>query len=384
MAVTTAQRPRIGLDLHFVDGRVQGLRTHCVEMFSRVVRATPEIDFYCIMAKTELLQKEGFTSPNVIPVRIRRASHIERYGFAIASAARKHKLDLLHCQFSAPPIVPCRTAITIHDILAKTHPEYFGRIYRLLASISQTIAVRHASQIYTVSEYCRQEIARVYKISEGKVTVLLNGVNTERFTPSLGAVYNEVERYGLVPAGYILTVGRLEPRKNHRRIFQAYAKLPPARPPLVLVGQKDFGYQGALKTIEELGIQNEVRILQDVGDDELPKIYRNAKIFIYASLAEGFGMPVLEAMAAGVPVVTSNNTALVEVAGDAAVLVDATSVDSIAKALEDLLRDPTARENLIRRGREHLQRFTWDRSAELLRKSYFNLLSGAQTNRVLE
>ena len=372
--MTSAQRPRIGLDLHFVDGRMQGLRTHCVEIFSRVVRTTPEIDFYCIMAKTELLQKEGFTSPNVIPVRIRRASHIDRYGFAIGSAARKHKLDLLHCQFSAPPVVPCRTAITIHDILAETHPEYFGRMYRLLATISQTIAVRHACQIYTVSEYSRQEIVRVYKMSVGKVTVLLNGVNTERFTASANAGYNEIERYGLVPAGYILTVGRLEPRKNHKRLFQAYAKLPSTRPPLVLVGQKDFGYQDALKTLKELGIQNEVHILQDVGDDELPKIYRNAKIFIYPSLAEGFGMPVLEAMAAGVPVITSNNTALVEVAGDAAVLVDATSVDSIAKALENLLRNPTAREKMIRRGREHLQKFTWDRSAELLRDSYFNLL----------
>ncbi|HEX4032129.1 MAG TPA: glycosyltransferase family 1 protein [Terracidiphilus sp.] len=372
----TARRLKIGLELHFLDGRVQGLRTHCVEVFSRVVRSTPEIDFYCMMAKPELLEKEGFTSPNVIPVPIRHSGRLQRYAFSIPSLVRKHKLDLLHCQFSAPPIVSCKTAITIHDILAETHPEYFGRMYRILARMTQTIAVRHAIQIYTVSEYSRRKIARVYDIPENRITVLLNAVDEARFVPRADGHRNEIENRGLVPGGYVLTVGRLEPRKNHKRLFEAYARLrlPFAKPPLVVVGQKDFGYEEALKTIRDLDIQREVRLLEDVRNEELPRIYRNAKVFIYPSLAEGFGMPVLEAMASGVPVITSNNTALFEAAGDAAVLVEATNVESIASGLEQLLKDPDACATLVKRGHHHIRKFTWDKTAEVLRDSYIQLL----------
>lgn len=371
-----ARRPKIGLELHFLDGRAQGLRTHCVEVFSRVARSTPEIDFYCIMAKIELLEKEGFTSSNVVPVPLRHAGRLQRYGFSIGSLVRKHKLDLLHCQFSTPPIVPCKTAITIHDILAETHPEYFSRMYRIFARLTQTLAVRQASQIYTVSTYSRREIARVYGIPEDRVTVLLNAVDERRFVPRTDCRCNEVKSRGLVPGEYILTVGRLEPRKNHKRLFEAYARLrlPFAKPPLVVVGQKDFGYAEALKAIRDLGIEREVRLLEDVSNEELPGLYRNAKLFIYASLAEGFGMPVLEAMASGVPVVTSNNSALLEAAGDAAVLVQPTDVESITGGVERLLRNPDICATLVERGRHHLRKFAWDQTAKVLRESYIQLL----------
>jgi glycosyltransferase involved in cell wall biosynthesis len=249
-------------------------------------------------------------------------------------------------------------------------------MYRILARMTQTIAVRHAIQIYTVSEYSRRKIARVYDIPENRITVLLNAVDEARFVPRADGHRNEIENRGLVPGGYVLTVGRLEPRKNHKRLFEAYARLrlPFAKPPLVVVGQKDFGYEEALKTIRDLDIQREVRLLEDVRNEELPRIYRNAKVFIYPSLAEGFGMPVLEAMASGVPVITSNNTALFEAAGDAAVLVEATNVESIASGLEQLLKDPDACATLVKRGHHHIRKFTWDKTAEVLRDSYIQLL----------
>ncbi len=367
-------RPRIGLDLHFLDGRAQGIRTHCAELFSRVARATPEVDFYCIMARTEILEQECFNSPNVFPVRLRHAGRLQRYGFAMSSAAREHQLDLLHCQFSVPPFVPCRSAVTIHDILAETHPKFFSRSYRILARITQTMAVLQASRIYTVSQYSKEQIMQVYNISGDKVSVLLNGVDTKRFRPLVSDGQNEVAKYGLVSGGYVLTVGRLEPRKNHKRLFQAYAKLPNQRPPLVVVGQKDFGYEEALEAIDGLNLQEEVRLLQDVSNEELPILYRNAKLFVYPSLAEGFGMPVLEAMASGVPVITSNNTALVEAAGSAALLVEPASVESIAKGMGKLLSDKAACAELIKRGLDQVKMFSWSQTAEALRCSYLELL----------
>jgi glycosyltransferase involved in cell wall biosynthesis len=181
--------------------------------------------------------------------------------------------------------------------------------------------------------------------------------------------------HGLTRGRYILTVGRLEPRKNHKRLFEAYARLSSGRPPLVVVGQKDFGYDGALEAIDALGIRDEVYLLQHVGEKELVQLYQNAMIFIYPSLAEGFGLPVLEAMACGIPVITSNNTSLVEAAGEAAMFVDATDISNIVYALSSLLASEATRQRLSLLGLNQVKRFRWDRTADVLRGSYLNLLS---------
>lgn len=167
---------------------------------------------------------------------------------------------------------------------------------------------------------------------------------------------------------------RLKPRKNHKRLFQAYAKLPNRRPPLVVVGQRDCGYEAALEAINDLHLQEEVRLLQAVSVEELPKLYRNAKLFVHPSLAEGFGMPVSEAMTSGVPVITSNNTALVEAAGNAALLIEPASVESIARGMEKLLTDKRGCSELVARGPKHLTNFSWAQKAETLRSSYLELL----------
>ncbi len=196
-------------------------------------------------------------------------------------------------------------------------------------------SARTAALVCTVSHYSLAEIAAAYGLAPDKLLLTPNGVDTQRFHPQTKE--EEPLPSGLRASEYILTVGRLEPRKNHLRLLEAYVQLSQPRAPLVIVGKRDFGFNAFLERLRQLGLADDVRVLEDVDDQMLPTLYRNARLFIYASMAEGFGMPVLEAMASGIPVITSNTTSLPEVAGlppdDAALLCDPADAGSICAAL---------------------------------------------------
>jgi glycosyltransferase involved in cell wall biosynthesis len=169
--------------------------------------------------------------------------------------------------------------------------------------------------------------------------------------------------FGLEAGGYLLTVGRLEPRKNHARLIEAYAQLGENTPPLVCIGQRDFGYAAALEAASRFGVQERVRFLENIGDDVMPALMRNARVFLFPAIAEGFGMPVAEALASGVPVVTSCTTSLPEVAGNAAVLIDPLDVASISQGIEKVLGDPALAARMVVAGQEHVRKFDWVQSA---------------------
>lgn len=171
-------------------------------------------------------------------------------------------------------------------------------------------------------------------------------------------------RHGLQSGGYLLSLGRLEPRKNHVSLVQAYARLGVDAPPLIIVGQRDFAFSRVFELIRELRLDGRIRILENVDDDDLPVVLRHARLMAYPSAAEGFGMPVLEALASGVPVITSDSTALPEVAGGAAWLVPPLDVERLAATMREALAEtPAARAVRIERGLRHAQAFTWREAA---------------------
>jgi glycosyltransferase involved in cell wall biosynthesis len=174
----------------------------------------------------------------------------------------------------------------------------------------------------------------------------------------------------LESGGYFLTVGRLEPRKNHANLLRAWAKLSSPRPRLVIAGQPHFGYQEIFDLRQALRLTEDVAILENISDAELPAFYRNAKAFIFCSWAEGFGMPVLEAMASGVPVICSKTTALTEICADAALLISPENVEQFSEAILELNQDLEARQYLARRGLSRAQEFAWESSSEIVRNVY--------------
>jgi glycosyltransferase involved in cell wall biosynthesis len=374
-----ARRRKVAVDFHCVDGIHQGIRTHCLELFGRVVRQAEDIDFHLLLAEPDklLAAHPEFERLNVKLVRMSKRSAAVRLLHQLPQLAREHGFDLLHCQYIVPPFSPCATAVTIHDTLFESHPQYYSRFFVARSRLFMRRSARNSALVCTVSDFSRNELARRYGLQLNNIVTVANGVNFSRF--GMAAAHDPIlDKYGLAQGRYILSVGRLEPRKNQARLVEAYSTLPHPRPKLVLIGQRDFGYGDLLRVVQERRLQEEVSILESVEDDELPVLYRNALLFAYPSLAEGFGMPLLEAMASGVPIVTSGNTALGEVSGDAAVLVDPESISSIAEGMRELLMCEPRRHELVARGLQRARDYQWDKSSGTLveaYETYFNLRS---------
>ncbi len=366
-----AARLRIGVDLHTLEGLHQGSRTHCLELFSRLPALLPGSHFFYFAdlrrCDAEALRK--LEAPNVELVDMPHANPAQRLLRQLPGLAARHRLDLLHSQYITPPRLPCASALTVHDILFENFPEFFTRFFCFRSRLLVRRSARRAGIVYSVSEFSKGELVRLYGLPQEKISVVWNAADLLRFHPGPEG-RDLVEALGLIPGEYLLTVGRLEPRKNHRRLLEAYARLPQPRPRLAIVGQRDFRFAEILAFKEELGLGDEVVFLEHVSDAALPALYRHARVFAYPTLAEGFGMPVIEAMASGVPVMTSQTTALPEVAGDAALLIDPYSVPAIAGCLERLLRNGALQQRLAAAGLEQARRFHWETEAGKLAAGY--------------
>ncbi len=367
----SGRRPRIGIDMHVVDGIFQGSRTHCLELFSRVIALTLECDFVVLAGDPKKLGSfsESFLLPHVTLCPMLKRPAPVRLLLQLPRLVKSLGISLLHTQYITPPVSFCSTAVTVHDILFESHPQFFERFFVSRSRLLVPLSIRRSAAVFTVSEFSSRQICNTYTFPAAKVHTIPNGVDRSRFYPGDDGLEFIVER-GLGQRSYFLTVGRLEPRKNHATLLRAWAQMNVPRPKLVIVGQRDFQYGEVLELIETLGLQRDVRVLEDVSDTEIPAIYRHAKGFVYCSVAEGFGMPLLEAMASGIPIVSSAGTALSEVCGEAALLVDPYSPTEIRNAVLALDQKPEVREKLVRRGQSQAVDFTWEKSAQTVREVY--------------
>jgi glycosyltransferase involved in cell wall biosynthesis len=368
------RRFKIGIDFHTWDGIYQGSRSHILGVYRCAIRQAPDIDFVFFLNDTESLRKAypEFSSPNVKLVHAGHRPSLLRLLIQLPRLSWLHGLDILHTQYRVPPWVGCKTACTIHDLLCESHPQFFGKFFLLHSRPAFRMAARRADVLFSVSNYSRQEVINRYQVGCGQVDVTYNGVDLERFHPGSDGV-EAVKQLGLTPGNYILTVGRLEPRKNQGSLLRAWTQLGPDAPQLVIVGQRDFAFDDVYQAQREA--PRKAVLLESVSDEQLLAVMRHASLFAYPAFAEGFGMPVLEAMASGVPVVTSNTTALPEVAGGAAVLVDPDSIDSIAQGLKKGLADAAQRQIMIDKGLAQAARFSWDQSAQVLIKAFKRTLN---------
>jgi len=365
------KRPRVGVDFHVWDGIFQGSRSHLLGLYRAAIEQAGDLDFVFFLNDPASLRVAypEFTRPNVKLVRMTTRPGSVRLALQLPWLRWRHGIDLLHLQYRLPPLARGACACTVHDVLFETHPQFFTPRFVWQSRLTGRVAVRAAAVLLTVSQYSRDEMARLYGIPAERIGVTYNAVDRQRFHPGAAGA-EAVMVLGLVPGQYLLTVGRLEPRKNHLTLLRAYAKLGPDAPPLVIVGQRDFGYGPLLAAVASLGLQQRVRLLESVGDADLPALMRHAGVFAYAAFAEGFGMPVLEAMASGVPVVTSNTTSLPEVAGSAALLVSPHSEDELAAALARVLGDSALRRSMVHAGLAQATRFSWDASAQVLMTAF--------------
>ncbi|MDZ4078363.1 glycosyltransferase family 1 protein [Hydrocarboniphaga sp.] len=369
------RRRRVGVDFHVWDGIFQGSRSHILGLYKSVIRKAPDIDFYFFLENTKHLREQHseFAADNVTLVSAKHLPGVVRLGVQLPYLQLRHKLDLLHVQYRLPFLKFGPSACTIHDVLFETHPQFFGKGFVRQSKITYRHAARNSDLLFSVSQFSKLEIERLYGPDLSPISVTYNAVDQNLFFPLPGGE-DAVTKLGLEPGRYLLTVGRLEPRKNHIALIEAYAELSEDTPPLIIVGQPDFSYEAIFGKIKDLKLTGRVKLLSDVEDQTLPAVIRHALVFVYPAFAEGFGMPVAEAMASGVPVITSNTTSLPEVVGGAALLVDPHSIQDIAAAIRSVLANLELRSNMRKKGLEQVQKFSWEGSADVFLTAVRNFL----------
>lgn len=301
-----------------------------------------------------------------------------REHFLLPRACRKEKVDLLHCPKSAIPLFsPCPTVVTLHDLIPLRHPETEKFAARVYWNIQIPVAARRSSFIITDSEHARQEIMEDYKVSPDRIKAIMLGFNPSMLEKREPAAAMGIRaKYGL-PDSYLLYVGTIQPRKNIDTLIEAYAILRSSRaslPKLVIVGRKGWLYDKLFARIATLGLSEEIIFTGFVPDEDLPYIYDGARLFAYLSFFEGFGLPPLEAMACGVPVITSDTTSLPEVVGDAGITVKPGDVSAVAAAIARLLDEPDFAAELGIKGRERAELFSWEAAARETLDIYQGLL----------
>ena len=275
----------------------------------------------------------------------------------------QEKIDLLHSMaFVTPLLSPCPSVITIYDLSFIIFPQSFKYLKRLYLTLLTRPSARKAKRIITISESTKRDTVRLLGVSSEKVDIVHCGVDKAFHPLPEGEIASFRQKHGL-PERIILFVGTIEPRKNVVRLIEAYSRLRDGQVKLVIGGAKGWLYEEVFARVEELDLTGDVLFPGYIPPDELPLWYNAAELFVYPSLYEGFGLPPLEAMACGTPVLTSNVSSLPEVVGEAGLTVDPMDSEGLAEAMNQVLGDGALRQSMRERGLARAGRFSWARAA---------------------
>lgn len=287
------------------------------------------------------------------------------------------ELDIVHdpCGISIISFdIPFKKVITIHSLMSIFYPKY--NIGGWLAYKLFGKKISKADRVITVSKFLKQELIKYLKVPEEKIKVIYNGKD-EKFKPVDQEEIAEIKQRYNLDSSFILYVGVLQPLKNIPTLIKAYYKLKKKgiKHKLVIAGGKGWMYKEIFRIIEKLNLQKEIIFTGHVPNDELPKLYAAADLFVFPSIYEGFGMPPLEAMACGTPVITSDRGALPEVVGDAGIMVNPYDVDELANEMYRVLNDDSLKKDMIKKGLKRAKMFSWEKCAKEVLKVYEELRS---------
>lgn len=354
---------KIGIDcrLHYYN------RTGIGRYIHNLVREFPQ----CVPADMELVllqsRRERGNITQAPPLRCRRVvtpAHHPWEKWLLALEVAPRRVDVLHSpDHVAPRRRGWQSVVTVLDLAFLAHPEAYSAVSLLYyAQVFRTLA--QAERVITISDFTREEVLNRVSISPEKVKTIHLAADPS-FYPRSDSECAEVRGRLEIPDPHFLVVGTIEARKNLERLLEAYALLPRKnRPHIVFAGGSGFHADRVLEAVQENRLEDYVRFLGHISDDDLPALYTGARSLLFPSRYEGFGLPILEAMACGCPVVTSNCGSMAEVAGDAAVLVDPNDSESLAEGMQSVVEQESLREELINKGLTRAQRFSWRTAAE--------------------
>lgn len=365
---------RIAIDAHSVGAKLGGNESYAVNLVEALAQIDRANDYTLFVTTGEAFERFHQRWPNFKVQTTLPHTPLIRIPLTLSAELRKHPVDVLHVQFTAPPFCPCPVVVSIHDLSFEHLPQTFNRRSRTQLRLTVRHSARRADRILTLSEHTRRDVIATYGIDPNRVEAIPLAAPAH-FGPvdDVRELQRVRHSYG-INGDYILSVGSIQPRKNLVRLVQAYAqlksKLQEKLPKLVLVGKRAWLYDETLRTLEASGVQDLVVLTGYVPDADLPALYSGALCFVYPSFFEGFGLPPLEAMKCGTPVLVGNATSLPEVVGDAGLTVDPYDVDAIAGGLEKLINDSALRKILSVKGRERAEMFDWRETARRTLRVY--------------
>jgi len=360
---------RIGINLLFLLPEiVGGTEIYSCSLLAALSQIDRQKEYFVFLnkesAKLKLPENPNFKRVVcAVPARFRAARYLWEQS-VLPFQAKKYHLDLLHSLGYVQPLyLPCPSIVTIHDLNFYNLAPYFSSVKRTALRFFITRSAKKADHILTVSEFGKSQLEEILGIPRGKVTVTYNAVK-ER---TMGALpFAELQqRYGILKP-YILGLSSLSPHKNMTALIKAFVLVKEAgftELQLVLAGHPPTDKSSLDALIKQTKLQDNVLFTGYVPDEVLPSLYAHAELFVFPSLYEGFGIPVLEAFTYGTPVASSSAASLPEIAGDSAVYFDPRNVEEMAEIIIRLLQDERLRDTLVAKGKERAKEFTWEKSA---------------------
>jgi len=359
---------RIAIDAHSVGTGLGGNESYATNLIEALAEIDSANSYTLFVTRQAAVDRFKNRWPNFSVRLTLPHTPLIRIPLTLGAELRRNPVDILHVQYTSPPFAPCPVVVSIHDLSFEHLPRTFKRRSRTQLRWTVRQSAHRAARILAVSEHARSDISKTYGISPDLITVIPLAA-PRHFAPVKDE--KELQRvrntYG-IKGDYILSVGSIQPRKNLTRLVAAYATLHRSRsksklPKLVLVGKYAWLYEETLRAIRTSGVKDNVILTGQVPHADLPALYSGAVCFVYPSYFEGFGLPPLEAMKCGIPVIVGNRTSLPEVVGEAGVQVDPFDVEAIGHELARLIDNPDVREQLRVKGLAQAERFDWRETA---------------------
>ena len=366
---------RIAIDAHAMGNRLTGNERYIANLAEQLLSVDRDNEYFLFFDREEISRqwtgrrsnlRTGVVSPNPWL----------RLGLNFPHQLRRLRADVFHYQYTGPLFRVCPEVVTVHDVSFERHPEFYRTAERLRLQLTVRRAAKTARRIITVSEFSKAEMVHYLGVPDERVKVIYNGVGPE-FRPVADAevIRRHLERHS-IRRPYLLAVGNVSRRKNHGAAVRGFAlwlsRRPESEHRLVIAGNLQDAAADVLGEAARLGLPaNRLQVLGYVPEKELPFLYAGADVLVNTSLYEGFGLPLVEAMGCGVPVIASRASCFPEIAGDAARLVDPGDPEEMAQALEEVLENSSIRSEMISRGLRRAAGFRWDVAARETLKVYY-------------
>lgn len=368
----------LGINAHLLSGEAGYRRAGIHHYIANVLANLPAVDGMAYRVYTR--HRPGWERPDMEVAGTRWPTE-RRWGrllweqVAWPAAVVRDEVDLLHSMaFVTPVWQPRPTVVTVYDLSFLHYPTRYPILQRLYLTTQTRRSCRQARRVVTISESGREDVHRFFQVPREQIDVAYPGVD-EAFRPRPAAEVAAFRRQYDLPERFVLHVGTLQPRKNIPTLIEAMARLRRPELPLVLVGGKGWFYEEIFAQVERLGLREQVRFAGYVADEALPLWYNAASLLVFPSVYEGFGIPVIEAMACGTPVVAADTSAVPEAAGNAALLFPAQSVDALVSQTLAVLDNREQAATMRQRGLEQAAKFSWARAGEAVAATYCRALN---------